>query len=137
MLAADEPRKKQRLFGIRIKRALYDRLSGGGADRRGKACACQLPEALLGLQERIRVLRIEIVPSIAGDPSRFVWPSDPPLQGTGILRAVSANAQTQQRNVRSKLTVSRGSPLLVWMHPKVRRDLARLGQPIAADFPLA
>ena len=27
------------------------------------------------------------------DPSRFVWPSDPPLQGTGILRAVSANAQ--------------------------------------------
>src|SRR5258706_16262152 len=66
MLAADEPRKKQRLFGIRIKLALYDRLSGGGADRRGKACACQLPEVLLGLQERIRVLRIEIVPSIAG-----------------------------------------------------------------------
>jgi len=29
------------------------------------------------------------------------------------------------------------SHLLVRMHPKVRRDLARLGQPIAADFPLA
>src|SRR6266480_4055155 len=28
--------------------------------------ACQLPEALLGLQERVRVLRIKIVPSIAG-----------------------------------------------------------------------
>jgi hypothetical protein len=54
---------------------------------------------------------------------------------TGILSAVSANAQTQRRNVRSKLAVSRGSPLLVRVqHPNVRRDL---GQPIAADFPLA
>src|SRR5260370_33577745 len=65
-IAADEPWKKQRLFGIRIKRVLHDRLSGRGTHRRRKACACQLPEALLGLQERIRVLRIEIVPSIAG-----------------------------------------------------------------------
>jgi hypothetical protein len=34
-----------------------------------------------------------------------VWPSDPPLQDTGILRAVSATAQTEQR-ARGKLTVS-------------------------------
>ena len=40
-----------------------------------------------------------------------------------ILRAVSANAQTQQRNVRGKLTVSRGSLIIIGMHPDVRRDL--------------
>src|SRR4030081_3551385 len=65
-VAADAPLKKQGLFGVRIKRPLHDRLSGRGTDRRGKACACQLPEALFGLQERVRVLRIEIVASIAG-----------------------------------------------------------------------
>jgi hypothetical protein len=64
-LAADEPRKKQRLFRIRIKRALHDRLSRPGAHRRGKACACQRPEAFLGLQERVRVLCFEIVPGVA------------------------------------------------------------------------
>ena len=39
------------------------------------------------------------------------------------VRAVSANAQTQQRNVRGKLTVSRGSSIIIGMHPDVRRDL--------------
>src|SRR5450432_4110050 len=104
-LAADEPRKKHRLFGVRIERALYDRLSRRGTDRRGKSCACQLPEAFFGLQERVRVLRIEIVPGIAGAIHHD-------LCGHRILRcklrkfyAVSATAQTEQR-ARGKLTVS-------------------------------
>src|ERR1700737_4311103 len=33
-----------------------------------------------------------------------------------------------RNSVRGKLTVSRGSSLIVQMHPNVRRDLARLGQ---------
>src|SRR5450432_4138274 len=105
-LAADEPRKKQRLFGVRIERALHDRLSRRGTDRRGKACACQLPEALLSLQERDRVLGIKIVPGIAGAihhdlcGHRILRCKVP-----GILRAVSAIAQTEQR-ARGKLTVS-------------------------------
>jgi len=49
-----------------VKRALHDHLSGRDTARRGIACACQLPQALLSLQERVRVLRIEIVPGIAG-----------------------------------------------------------------------
>jgi hypothetical protein len=106
-LAADEPRKKQRLIGSRIERALHDRLSGRGTDRRGKACACQLREALLGLQERFRVLRIEIVPGISSAIHHDLsGHRNSPLLGILILRAVSANAQTQQR-VRGKLTVSK------------------------------
>jgi hypothetical protein len=45
-----------------------------------------------------------------------------PFSEIGI-RAVSANAQTQQRDVRGKLTVSRGSSIVIGMHPDVRRDL--------------
>ncbi len=72
-----------------------------------KACACQLPEALLGLQERVRVLCIEIVPGIAGAIHHdLCGHRNSPLQGTGILRAVSTSAQTQQR-ARGKLTVSK------------------------------
>jgi hypothetical protein len=64
------------------------------------------------------------VPGIAGAIHHdFCGPSDPPLQGTGILRVVSANAQTQQRNLRGKLTVSRGSSIVIGMQPDVRRDL--------------
>jgi len=61
------------------------------------------------------------------NPSRFVWPSDPPLQDTRILRAVSADAQTQQRNVRGKLTVSRASSIIIGMHPDLGRDLVAPG----------
>ena len=49
------------------------------------------------------------------------------MQGPEILRAVSANAQTRQRNVRGKLTVTRGSSVLLWMHPATSRDLSGLG----------
>src|SRR5438552_12516597 len=38
---------------------------------------------------------------------------------------MSANAQTQQRNVRGQLTVSRGSPFSSGCTQRVRRDLAR------------
>src|SRR5260221_10527375 len=60
----------------------------------------------------------------------------PPLQGTGILRAVSPNAQTQLRSVRGKLTVSRGSSIIIGMHPGVRRDFPRFGQLDHVDWRL-
>jgi hypothetical protein len=50
---------------------------------------------------------IEIVPGIAGAIHHdLCGHRNSPLQGTGILRAVSTSAQTQQR-ARGKLTVSK------------------------------
>jgi len=50
-LAADEPRKNSVSSAVGIKRALHDRLSGRRyGPPRGKACACQLSEALLAFK---------------------------------------------------------------------------------------
>jgi hypothetical protein len=65
-LAPDEPRKKQRLFCIRVESASNGYFSGSGSNRRGKAGKGQFLEPSLRLRDRPHVLRIEIVPGISG-----------------------------------------------------------------------
>src|SRR5712675_1016126 len=121
MLTADEPRKKK------LSSALGSNVRFTTASPDAVRIAAVKPAPVDSLK-RFSAFRARPRSShrnCAGyrrcDPSRFVWPSDPPLQGSGILRAVSANAQTQQRNVRGKLTVTRGSSIIVRMHPSVGR----------------
>src|SRR5687768_15358603 len=63
--AADQPWEKQGLLRGRVEAACYRRFSGRSAHGGGKARTGQLYEALLRLQKRLRIVRIEIVPGVA------------------------------------------------------------------------
>jgi hypothetical protein len=64
--AANKPRIKQSFFCTWIERARHSDIAGGIANSRRKAGGSQRLEAFLGLEKRLRVIGVEVMPSVTG-----------------------------------------------------------------------